>query len=164
MKIIYGKGECVIDKINEPVQSIIIRYKGNVILKHKFAELYNIINNNFYFRNLKSKSMLIHGNNQIHIGFITPQNELNELFKYNGDFEITSVKINDVNVNVELFGVDYYNLIDSNWDSAGKPEVYENTFIVGKLPKKRKSIFNNRKTRQSSRSITTTFNVTTGSY
>ena len=57
MKIIYGKGSCEIDGSIEPIESIVIKYRGNIVIRHGFAELYNIIENNLYFRNLKSKSL-----------------------------------------------------------------------------------------------------------
>ena len=83
--------------------------------------------------------MLIHGDNQIHIGFLTPQIELNELFKYNGDFQIISAKVNEKNVAVEVFGIDYWNSINSDWDYAGKPEIYKGTYKYGRSPKKQAS-------------------------
>ena len=138
MKLIYGKGECCINGINEKISSIVIKYQGAVILKHKHAELINVLNNNLHFRHLKSKSLLIQGNNQIHIGFLPPLIELEELFRYAGEFKILSAKVNDKNIAVELFGVDYWNLINSNWDNAGKPERYKGTYTFGKMPRKKR--------------------------
>ena len=138
MKIIYGKGECSLEGFTELVKSIVIKYRGSIVLKHNFAELYNIIENDFYFRNLKSKSLLIHGNNQIHIGFIDNL-DLDKLFDYRGEFRIISAKVNDKNVPVEIFGVDYWNLINSEWDTAGKPENYKGNYKFGRSPKKQAS-------------------------
>lgn len=137
MKIIYGKGECSIEGFTEPIESIVIKYRGNIVLKHNFAELYNVIGNDFYFRNLKSKSLLVHGNNQIHIGFIDARDNLKELFNWVGEFRIISAKVNDKNVPVEVFGVDYWNLINSTWDSAGKPENYKGNYRFGRVPQKK---------------------------
>ena len=138
MKIIYGKGECSLEGFTEPIESIVIKYRGSIVLKHNFAELYNIIENDFYFRNLKSKSLLIHGNNQIHIGFIDNP-DLDKLFDYRGEFRIISAKVNNKNVPVEVFGVDYWNLIDSEWDTAGKPENYKENYKFGRVPQKKTS-------------------------
>ena len=143
MKLIYGKGTCKLDRNIEPIESIVIRYKGIIVLNHKFAELINVIEDNLYFKNLKTKSLLVHGNNQIHIGFINPQNDLNELFKYNGDFKIISAMVNNKNIPIEVFGVDYWNLINSTWDNAGKPEDYKGNYKVGKIPKKKSNKFKN---------------------
>ena len=93
----------------------------------------------FIFRNLKSKSLLIHGNNQIHIGFVEAKNDLIELFKWVGEFRIISAKVNDKNVPVEVFGVDTWNMINSDWDYAGKPEIYKGTYRHGRSPKKKAS-------------------------
>ena len=137
MKLIYGKGECCINGINEEINSVVIRYSGCVILRLKHAELVNVLNNNLHFRHLKSKSLLVRGNNQIHIGFLPPVIELEELFRYTGNFKILSAKVNDKNIAVELFGVDYWNLINSNWDNAGKPESYKGTYRFGRIPQKK---------------------------
>ena len=145
MKIIYGKGECSLEGFTEPIESIVIKYRGNIVLKHNFAELYNIIENDFYFRNLKSKSLLIHGNNQIHIGFIDNP-DLDKLFDFRGEFRIISAKVNDKNIPVEVFGIDYWNSIDSDWDYAGKPEAYKGTYQFGRSPKKKASNGLNNKT------------------
>ena len=154
MKIIYGKGICEIDNNIKPVESIVIKYRGNIVLKHNFAELYNAIGNDFYFRNLKFKSLLVHGNNQIHIGFLNARDNLKELFNWVGKFRIISAKVNDKNVPVEVFGVDYWNLIDSTWDSAGKPENYKGNYKFGRVPQKKasKSLKNSTSTQSSSRS------------
>lgn len=146
MKIIYGKGKIVLSGFIEPIESIVIKYRGSVIIKHSFAELYNIINNSFYFRNLKSKSLLIHGNNQIHIGFSNPESNLEELFTYIGEFRIISAKVNDRNIPIEVFGIDYWNLIDSKWDNAGKPENYKGNYKFGRVPRKKTSKGRNFKT------------------
>ena len=91
-------------------------------------------------KNINRNNMLIEGNNQIHIGFLKQPKNLNKLFDYNGDFKITSAKINDQVVTVKAINVDFYELIDSNWDNAGEPEKYKGTYVVGKVPRKRKSI------------------------
>ena len=137
MKIIYGKGSCEIDGSIEPIESIVIKYRGNIVIRHGFAELYNIIENNLYFRNLKSKSLLVHGNNQIHIGFVNGRDNLKELFKYVGNFRIISAKVNDKNIPVEVFGVDYPNLINSKPENMGKPENYKGNYKFGRVPQKK---------------------------
>ena len=139
MKIIYGKGSCEIDGSIEPIESIVIKYRGNIVIRHGFSELYNIIENNLYFRNLKSKSLLVHGNNQIHIGFVNGRDNLKELFKYVGDFRIISAKVNDKNIPVEVFGVDYPNLINSKPENMGKPENYKGNYKFGRVPRKMSS-------------------------
>ena len=136
MKIIYGKGTCEIDNNIESIESIVIKYRGSIVIKHKFAELYNVVDNNFYFRNLNSQSLLIHGNNQIHIGFTNGRNDLKELFKYIGDFRIISAKVNNKNIPIEVFGIDYPNLINSKPENMGKPENYKGNYKFGRVPKK----------------------------
>ena len=146
MKLIYGKGNCNLDSIVEPINSIIIKYRGNIVLRHNFAELINVTDNNQYFRNLYTKSILIHGNNQIHIGFLEPLTEINKLFEYVGEFKIMSAKINNININFETKGVDFYELINSKWDNMGKPEIYKDSYQIGKVSKNRnKSRLSNQK-------------------
>ena len=42
-------------------------------------------------------------------------------------------------ITVEARGIDYYNLIDSTWDYAGKPEKYNGTYTIGKVPKNKRN-------------------------
>ena len=39
MKLIYGRGDCELQYPEENIKSVVIRYKGNVILKHNHLEL-----------------------------------------------------------------------------------------------------------------------------
>ena len=78
----------------------------------------------------------------------------------NGDFKITSAKINDQVVTVKATNVDFYELVDSNWDNAGEPEKYKGTYVVGKVPRKRKLIGG---TKTSSKARTSVRRASTGS-
>ena len=131
----YGKGSCEI-KSNEIIKSIEIKYRGNVYLQHKHIEITHFFENSMYAKNKKSKSLLIHGNNQIHIGFLNGLQDT-ELFKYSGQFRIISAKVNGKNIPVEVFGVDYWNMINSTWDYAGKPENYRGNYKSGRVPRKK---------------------------
>lgn len=133
----YGKGVCEI-KSNEIIKSIEIRYRGNVYLQHNHIELTHFFENSMYVKNRNAKSLIIHGNNQIHIGFLNGLQDA-ELFKYSGNLKIHSAKVNGKNVPVEVFGVDTWNMINSDWDYAGKPEIYKGTYRHGRSPKKKAS-------------------------
>ena len=137
MKIKYGKGECFIDYRAEEISSIVIKYRGNVTLRHDFMTIDSILDNErALIKNVNRNNMLVHGNNQIHIGFLNNP-DLDKLFDYRGDFRIISAKVNDQNIPVEVFGVDYWNMIDSDWDSAGKPENYKGNYKFGRVPRKK---------------------------
>ena len=139
--ITYGNGECFVDYTKEKISTIVIHYKGSVLLKHKFMTISSFLGGDrVILKNINRNNMLIEGNNQIHIGFLEQPKNLNKLFDYNGDFKITSAKINDQVVTVKATNVDFYELIDSNWDNAGEPEKYKGPYGVGKVPRKRKSI------------------------
>lgn len=139
--ITYGNGECFVDYTKEKISTIVIHYKGSFLLKHKFMTISSFLGGDrVILKNINRNNMLIEGNNQIHIGFLKQPKNLNKLFDYNGDFKITSAKINDQVVTVKATNVDFYELIDSNWDNAGEPEKYKGTYVVGKVPRKRKSI------------------------
>ena len=159
--IIYGNGECFVDFTKEKISSIIIYYKGSVYLKHKFMSVDSMFDNGDALLNRVNRdNLLLEGNNQIHIGFLKQPKNLNKLFDYNGDFKITSAKINDQVVTVKATNVDFYELIDSNWDNAGEPEKYKGTYVVGKVPRKRKSIGG---TKTSSKARTSVRRAITGS-
>lgn len=133
----YGKGTCEINS-NEIIKSIEIKYRGNVYLHHKHIEITHFFENSMYAKNKKSKSLLIHGNNRIHIGFLNGlQNS--ELFRYSGSFRIISAKVNNRNIPIELFGVDYPNLINSKPENMGKPENYKGNYKFGRVPRKMSS-------------------------
>tara|TARA_R100000808_G_C2132849_1_gene141730 strand:- start:406 stop:891 length:486 start_codon:yes stop_codon:yes gene_type:complete len=133
----YGKGLCELN-FHEPIKSIKIVYKGNVYLSHKHFEITHIFQetNSMYAKNRNSKSLILHGNNQIHIGYKNNEESSLELFKYVGEFKIVSVLVNNKETKFNLFGVDYWNLIKSKYDNAGKPEKYNNNYRVGYIPKK----------------------------
>lgn len=139
MKIKYGKGECFIEYSAERISSIVIKYRGIVTLRHKFMTIDSILDNQrALLRGVNKNNMLVHGNNQIHIGFLNNP-DLDKLFDYQGEFRIISAKVNDKNVPVEVFGVDTWNMINSDWDYAGKPEIYKGTYRHGRSPKKKAS-------------------------
>ena len=148
----YGKGVCEI-KSNEIIKSIEIRYRGNIYLQHNHIELTHFFENSMYVKNRNAKSLIIHGNNQIHIGFLNGLQDA-ELFKYSGNLKIHSAKVNGKNVAVEVLGIDYWNSINSDWDYAGKPEIYKGTYRYGRSPKKQalKGRKNSTSTQSSSRS------------
>ena len=59
------------------------------------------------------------------------------MFKYVGNFRIISAKVNDKNIPVEVFGVDYPNLINSKPENMGKPENYKGNYKFGRVPQKK---------------------------
>lgn len=87
--------------------------------------------------NKNSKTRLFHLANTIYIKFKESPKGLNELLKYNGEMKILSAKINNKNIPIETEGIDYWEMIDSNWESAGKPSQYYGGYFVGKIPKRR---------------------------
>ena len=136
MKIKYGKGECFIDYKVEEISSIVIKYRGVVTLRHDFMTIDSILDSErALIKNVNKNNMLVHGNNQIHIGFLNNP-DLDKLFDYRGEFRIISAKVNNKNVSVEVFGVDYWNVINSDWDYAGKFENYKGNYKFGRSPKK----------------------------
>ena len=139
MKMIYGKDSCVLQGTD--INNVVIKYRGNPYLSHKHLEIVNILNENqAQVNNIKSNSLILHGNNQIHIGWKTAVDGDIQLFRYTGLFKITSAKVNDKNITVEATNVDYWNLINSKWDSAGKPELYKGTYRNGKGVRGRKGM------------------------
>ena len=139
MKIKYGKGECFIDYKVEEISSIVIKYRGAVTLNHDFMTIDSILDDErALVKNINKNNMLVHGNNQIHIGFLNNP-DLDKLFDYRGDFRILSAKVNDRNIPVEVFGVDYPNLINSKPENMGKPENYKGNYKFGRVPRKMSS-------------------------
>ena len=137
MKIKYGKGECFIDYKVEEISSIVIKYRGAVTLNHDFMTIDSILDDErALVKNINKNNMLVHGNNQIHIGFLNNP-DLDKLFDYRGDFRILSAKVNDRNIPVEVFGVDYPNLINSKPENMGKPENYKGNYKFGRVPQKK---------------------------
>ena len=137
MNIIYGKGVCY---INQPVnvKNISIKYRGLINTKHKHKEIIKSENNKLYIVNMQSKSVFVDLNNNIEILYNKPTiNEDSELFKYIGEFRIISAKVNDRNIPVEVFGVDYPNLINSKPENMGKPENYKGNYKFGRVPRKK---------------------------
>ena len=140
MKIIYGKGECSLSNSNESIKSIVIKYKGSIALSHQYLHFGAFLSNDkVLLNNVNSKVLLVHGNNQIHIGVMDGGNVKEELFNYMGDFRIISAKVNNKNIPIEVFGIDTWNMIDSDWDYAGKPEIYKGTYKFGRVPQKKRS-------------------------
>lgn len=139
MKIIYGKGQCSLSSTQD-VKSIVIKYRGSVSVTHNHLHFGAFLDGDrVLFNNYGARSLLVHGNNQIHIGVMDGGEIKEELFTYIGEFRIISAKVNDKNVPVEVFGIDYWNSIDSDWDYAGKPEIYKGTYRYGRSPKKKAS-------------------------
>ena len=136
MNIIYGKGTCY---INSPVnvRYISIKYRGLINTKHKHKEIIKSENNKLYIVNMQSKSIFSNLNNNIGILYKPTINEDSELFKYIGEFRIISAKVNDRNIPVEVFGVDYPNLINSKPENMGKPENYKGNYKFGRVPRKK---------------------------
>ena len=134
MKIVYGNSICELNNPIENINSIKIKYRGSIIIKHLHREVVEKIDNRrSRVRNKNSNSTLTHENNII---TILNYSELS-LFKWVGEFRIISAKVNDKNVSIEVFGVDYWNLINSDWDSAGKPENYKGNYKFGSVPQKK---------------------------
>ena len=130
MKIIYGKDSCVLQGNN--ITDVVIHYRGNPYLSHKHLEIISVLNDNqAQVKNISSKSLLLHGNNQIHIGFIPSVDGELQLFRYTGHFKILSAKVNGANVTIETKNIDYCELIKSKFDSMGKPEQYKGTYRNG---------------------------------
>ena len=136
MKIIYGKGECLID-YSQNYKHISIKYRGEVALKHLHREIIKISGKKIYITNKGKTSFLYHIGNKIDIVFMKDPVNITKLFEYNGTFRITNAKIDDKNISVETKNIDYWNLINSKWDSAGKPEQYKGQYFVGNIPKRR---------------------------
>ena len=131
MKIIYGKDSCILQ--GSTIKSVVIKYRGNPYLSHKHLEIINILNNNqAQANNITSNSVILHGNNQIHIGYKTAVDGEIQLFRYTGYFKILSAKVNGDNVTIETKNIDFWNKIESKWDSLGKPEQYRGTYRNGK--------------------------------
>ena len=142
MKIIYGNSICELQNPIDDVRVIEIKYRGNIMIKHPHREVvYKIDNRRSRVKNKSSNSTLTHENNII---TILNYSELS-LFKWIGEFRIISAKVNNKNVPVEVFGVDYWNMIDSDWDYAGKPEKYKGTYRFGRSPDKKTSKGRNNK-------------------
>jgi len=136
MRIKYGKGDCFL-YFNGLISHISIKYRGDISLKHRHREIILINNGKVYFNNIKSKSSLYNNNNRIDIFFKKDIAPHDKLFNYNGDFRIISAKVNDKNIPIEVFGIDYPNLIDSKPESMGKPENYRGNYKYGRVPSKR---------------------------
>ena len=134
MKIVYGNSICELHNPIENINSIKIKYRGSIIIKHPHREVVEKIDNRrSRVRNKNSNSTLTHENNII---TILNYSELS-LFKWVGEFRIISAKLNDKSVPVEVFGIDYWNLINSTWDTAGKPENYKGNYKFGRVPQKK---------------------------
>ena len=160
MKIIYGKDSCVLQGNN--ITDVVIHYRGIPYLSLKHLEIISVLNDNqAQVKNISSKSLLLHGNNQIHIGFIPSVDGELQLFRYTGYFKILSAKVNGDNVTIETKNIDYCELINSKFDNMGKPEQYRGTYRNG-VGVKRVS----KGIRRASKSgkLTKVANTTTGGY
>ena len=139
MKLIYGKSHCTLHYGIENVKSVVIKYRGAITIKHPHMEFLKRINRRSgIFNNFSQKSILIHNNNQIRIGFAREAVGEIELFRWIGDFKILSAKVNKKNIPIEVFGVDFCEMINSKFDSMGKPEQYRGSYKFGRVPKRRR--------------------------
>lgn len=132
MGLIYGRGECIVKYSKDKLESVVIKYRGNPYLKHTHQEITHILNDfQARIRNPKSKSLLIHGYNQIHIGFIGEQESEFILFEYTGMFQILKASINEKEIGFEALGIDYPEFIRSKVENMGNPEQYKNDYTHG---------------------------------
>ena len=139
MKIIYGKSLCQLKTAVEPITSIEIKYRGAISIKHLHREVMGRIDKRrIRVKNKDKSSVLTRGNNIITIIFNEDIVGDIDLFRWVGDFRILSVKVNNKNIASEVFGVDYWNLVNSTWNSAGKPEDYRGTYKFGRIPRKQR--------------------------
>ena len=137
MKLTYGNSYCILKYNIENIRNVVIKYRGSITLKHHHMEFIGRIDKNrARFFNFGKKSLLIKRDNEIQIGYNEDIVGEIELFRWIGNFRILSVKVNGKNVPVTVTNVDYWNLIDSKWDSAGKPELYKGTYRFGRTPKR----------------------------
>lgn len=141
MKLIYGNSHCTLHYGVEAIRSVVIKYRGSIVIKHEHMEFLRQRNKrNGLFKNFEQKSLLIHNNNQIRIGYVKEVIGEIELFRWIGNFKILSVKVNGKNVPIKVFGVDFCELIDSKFDSMGKPEQYRGTYRYGRIPQRRRKM------------------------
>ena len=153
MEIIYGKDSCILK--GSLITDVVIRYRGNPYLSHKHLEIMQVLNDNqARVKNRSAKSLLIHGNNQIHIGFIPSVGGEIQLFRYTGYFKIISAEVNGEIINIKTKNIDYCELIDSKVEDMGNPEQYTGTYQNGRGV---------RRTSKSGKSINIT-KTTTGGY
>ena len=127
----YGGGDCTVEG---NVGSLVIYYRGNIVIESKLPDNYTI--------ELEAGKLLINSSS-------TRQN-LNELFKYMGEFRILSVVANNLEGDKKPVTIkrvmDYTELLDSNSeDLTVKSEDLKVTYLQGKrfrktmlLPKSRK--------------------------
>ena len=140
MKIIYGKSHCVLQGASQ-IREIVIKYRGNPILAHEHVEFICLIDETkANVKNINSRSVLLHGNKQIHIGYRIPQDGELQLFRYSGYFKILTAKSGGENVIIETQSIDFCQLINSKFDNMGKPEQYRNTYQTGRGMKKEPKI------------------------
>ena len=131
MNIIYGKDSCILQ--GSDITEVVIKYRGNPYLSHRHLEIINVLNEKqAQVNNINSNSIILHGNNQIHIGYKTAVGGEIQLFRYTGYFKILSARVNRDNVTIETKNIDFWNKINSKWDSPGKPEQYRGTYRNGK--------------------------------
>ena len=138
MKLTYGNSYCTLEYGVENISNIVISYRGNITIKHHHMEFIKKVGKNrALFFNFGEKSLLIKSYNKIRIGYNKEISGKVELFRWIGEFKILSAKVNGKRISVEVTNADYWNLIDSKWDSAGKPEQYKGQYFVGNIPKRR---------------------------
>ena len=98
-KIYYGKGYC---NVEGNVSSLVIRYRGNIIIDSKLSNGYEI--------KLEKGKLNINTSKRLH--------NLNELFEYLGEFRILSVTGNNLEGDKELIRIqrvmDYSELLNTN--------------------------------------------------
>ena len=141
MKLTYGNSYCILEYGVENIRNVTIQYRGSITIKHHHMEFIKRVGKNrALFFNFGKKSLLIKSYNEIKIGYNEEIFGEVDLFRWIGEFKILSAKVNGKRIPVEVTNVDYWNLTDSKWDSAGKPEGYRGTYHFGRSPKMRRKI------------------------
>ena len=131
MKIIYGGDSCVFQGASQ-LNDVVIKYRGNPYLSHNHLEIVELLSENqAQVNNIQSQSLLLHGNNQIHIGYLNPVDGDLKLFRYTGYFKILTAKSGGENLTIETQSIDFCQLINSKFDNMGKPEQYIGTYRNG---------------------------------
>tara|TARA_Y100000310_G_scaffold41207_1_gene38643 strand:- start:2003 stop:2413 length:411 start_codon:yes stop_codon:yes gene_type:complete len=121
-KLYYGKGDCTVEG---NVGSLTIYYRGNIVIDSKLPDGYEI--------ELEKRKLIINTSSRTH--------NLNELFRYLGEFKILSVTAKNLEGDKESVSIkrvmDYSELLDSNSeDLTVKSEDLKVTYLHGRKFKK----------------------------
>ena len=91
MKLFYGNSYCTLEYKTEAIRKVVINYRGSITIRHHHMEFLKRLNNHRgYFFNFGKKSLLINRNNVITIGYNEETLGEIELFRWSGEFKITS--------------------------------------------------------------------------